>query len=452
MPIMGDEEGLVGGRYTIERRLGKGGVGEVFLAHDTQLARWVAIKRIHLETSETVLRGSAAMLEAKHLASLQHPNIVTVYDLLKHNSDVLVVMEFVNGQTLEEIESPLTMDDFVKVARQSLEGLAAAHTLGLIHRDIKSANIMLASLPTGEFQVKILDFGLAKVIDQPSLQTTDLTGSLLGSIFTMAPEQLEQRPIDARTDLYSLGCVLYRALTRRDPFLGETVAAVMAAHLQHRYEPLVRLRPDLSPKVCAWVERLFAWDPDDRPSSSSQAGVEFQECLRRPAAQRVAIGPVSGPAKPVAKRRSGLLWIVAAGVLGLLVVLGVTFFAKVNPEMPAAVETPTPAAKVRTMSFGDREEFLAKTGQAVVMEGVIGRVGENKAGTIRYLNFEGGKRGDLALVFFLKNGNTTFSMERLGEFVGQRVSVAGTVSEYQGNPQIEIADLSQITVMPPSRP
>jgi len=441
MPIEGEMAGLVGGRYHFERRLGKGGVGEVFLAHDTQLERWVAVKKIQSESGASAFRAGAAISEAKHLASLQHPNIVTVYDFIEHEGDVLVVMEFVPGQTLEEIESPLTLEDFTTLAGQALDGLSAAHHLGLIHRDIKSANIMLASLSTGPFQVKILDFGLAKVMDQPSLQTTDHTGSLLGSIFTMAPEQLEQRPVDSRTDLYSLGCVFYRSLTRRDPFQGDTVAAVMAAHLQHRHESLAALRPDLPPGVCAWVERLFSWDPNDRPASASAAAAEFRECLRRPAHRPVVMPRGPAPAKAVPKGRSSIPWVIAAVVIALGSAGWILSLRTPESNRESVVALGEPVFNAP----GDRADFLARVGKPLTIEGVIGRMGENKPGTIRYLNFEGGQRGDLALVFFLKNGNPAFSAERLGEFVGRRVRVFGTVTEFQGSPQIEIADLHQIT-------
>jgi hypothetical protein len=274
------EAELIAGRYLFERELGRGGVGSVFLAYDRQLERWVAIKRIHAEPSHSGHRSQAAVSEAKKLASLQHRNIVTVYDFVEHRSEVLVVMEYVQGMTLDRLAAPLLINDFIEFARQSLDGLATAHAMSMVHRDIKTSNFMLTNLGGGgTFQVKILDFGLAKVLDIPAPQTIDHTGSLMGSIHMMAPEQFEQRPVDSRTDIYSLGCLFYNVLTKHDAFQGETVAAVMAAHLQHRYVPLPQYRPDVPLPICEWVERMFSWDPDHRPGNALKALAELQRIL-----------------------------------------------------------------------------------------------------------------------------------------------------------------------------
>ncbi len=274
------EAELIAGRYLFERELGRGGVGSVFLAYDRQLERWVAIKRIHAEPSHSGHRSQAAVSEAKKLASLQHRNIVTVYDFVEHRNEVLVVMEYVQGMTLDRLAAPLLINDFIEFARQSLDGLATAHAMSMVHRDIKASNFMLTNLSGGgAFQVKILDFGLAKVLDIPAPQTIDHTGSLMGSIHMMAPEQFEQRPVDSRTDIYSLGCLFYNVLTKHDAFQGETVAAVMAAHLQHRYVPLAQYRPDVPLPICEWVERMFSWDPDHRPANALKALSELQRIL-----------------------------------------------------------------------------------------------------------------------------------------------------------------------------
>ncbi len=449
---------VLGGRYAVERRLGQGGVGEVWLALDTQLNRWVAVKRLHTDTLESARRAELALQEAQSLAALQHPNVVTVHDVLSSTDGVCVVMEFVQGNTLDTIagSAPLTFKDFLRVARQTLDGLGAAHRLGMIHRDIKPANVMVAGISEGDFQVKILDFGLAKVLSEPSLQTVDHSGSLLGSIHTMAPEQLEHRALDQRTDLYSLGCTLYFALTGRNPFEGDTVAAVITSHLQNRFTPLAPLRPDLPVAVCAWVERLFANAMDDRPASAAAAAAELADLTAAPKPVPArGSKPVFVDRPPAPKpARSGIPVpaLVAAGIavfvalVGGIAVLGGGRGGEANPQADqAAPAPPLPAAPAAAdVSPDDRARLLAHLGKPVVVRGTIGRFGENKSATIRFLNFKDSVRGDLALVFFVRPDEQEFTPARLRSLIGRQVTVRGTVSEYNGAPQIEISSMSQI--------
>lgn len=295
-----------GGRYQMDDTIGRGGLGEVFRAHDTQLNRWVAIKRLHHGEGESKARDTKVIQEARHLAALNHPNIVTVYDFIEDKGDLVVVMELLRGRTMQEIaeKAPLLLKDFSDFVRQTLEGLIAAHSIGMLHRDIKPSNLMLVDLPSGAFQIKILDFGLAKIVPEPSLQTMDQGGGLLGSVFTMAPEQLEGRHLDGRTDLYSLGCVAYFALTTHYPFTGATIPEVICAHLQQRRTPLAEMRPDLPVAVCEWVERLMSLSPDSRPATAGKALEEFNKALSGESplpAPAVRIAPAAEPAKPEAE-------------------------------------------------------------------------------------------------------------------------------------------------------
>ncbi len=454
---------VIGGRYTVERQLGRGGVGEVLLAWDGHLSRWTAIKRLHSDSQAAALRVEAALQEAKTLASLQHPNVVTIYDFVREEEDLVVVMEFVQGRTLEELSAPLTLEDFADVARQSLEGLGAAHGLGIIHRDIKPSNIMIADLPGGKFQTKLLDFGLAKVIMEPSLQTVDHHGSLLGSIYTMAPEQLEHRPLDARTDLYSLGCTLYWALTMRNPFEGESIPAIITAHLQHRVEPLAPQRPDVPAAVCHWVERLFSLDIDRRPASARDAAMQLQGVLGFGFTQTVPVpaatpvldmGALSQPKKPTWMVPAVAAMVVVLAALGGLAIWGSAgskdSTTAATPKTVEAPLPPLPSPKEDGLlvfpASAPKEEILDHLGKEVVIEGTISRVGENKSGTIRFLNFMGSQRGDLSLVFFLEKWEGRLTPEMLNSYLGKKVRVTGRVSEYQGNPQLEIIEATQIQV------
>ncbi len=264
-------------RYEIREQIGKGGLGAVYKAFDTQLQREVAIKRVLTAgqaTDEEVQEAADKLIaEAQTLSSLNHPNIITVFDVGQDDQGGFVVMELLKGETLDETveRGVLTQEDFTEVVYQTMEALIAAQANDVIHRDIKPTNIMVIWQASGKFQTKILDFGLAKFSKTPSVQTMDQEESVLGSIFFMAPEQFERGELDARTDLYQMGCVYYNALTGQYPFNGETAPQVMNAHLQHKVVPLDQIRPDLSPSICQWVMWLINRDIEHRPADARDA-------------------------------------------------------------------------------------------------------------------------------------------------------------------------------------
>ncbi|MCP4849136.1 MAG: protein kinase [Verrucomicrobiaceae bacterium] len=269
-------------RYQIQKKIGQGGLGAVYRAVDTQLKREVALKRLlppedseasqfSSDTAEQLLK------EATTLSALQHPNIVTIYDVGKDDKGAFVVMELLKGETFDNTveRGALTEKDFRNVVLQTMEALAAAHHAGVVHRDLKPSNLMVNWLPSGKFQIKVLDFGLAKFSKQPAAQTIDQGDAILGSIYFMAPEQFERAPLDARTDLYSMGALYHYCLTGKYPFDGDSAPQVMAAHLQHRVTPLGNLRPDLPAWMGDWVMQLISLSPADRPSSAQDALERF---------------------------------------------------------------------------------------------------------------------------------------------------------------------------------
>jgi len=269
-------------RYEIRGKIAQGGLGSVYKAHDVRMSRDVAIKRILTNFGDTSITDEATrqlIKEASALASLQHPNIVTIYDVGKDAEGPFVVMEFLTGQTLEEIitHASFTWDDFRQLAMQSLEALIAAQELHIVHRDIKPGNIMLTWLPSGKFQVKVVDFGLAKLSTKPSLQTIDQSDGVFGSIYFMGPEQFERIPIDQRVDLYALGSVFYYALTGTYAFDGENAVEVMASHLQHHVVPIQEVRAGIPLWACNWIMWLINRQPSDRPSSAREALEVFMQ-------------------------------------------------------------------------------------------------------------------------------------------------------------------------------
>ncbi|MBK1790475.1 serine/threonine-protein kinase [Persicirhabdus sediminis] len=266
-------------RYEIREKIGQGGVGAVYHAYDTQLNREVAIKRVLAEGGFEDQEGATRQLikEAAALSAVQHPHIVTVYDTGIDDDGPYVVMELINGLTLDEMveRGTLTWADFKEIALQSQEALIAAQDLNLLHRDLKPTNIMVCWLASGKFQVKLVDFGLAKFSAQPSLQTIDHGDAVFGSIFFMAPEQFERTPLDKYTDMYAMGCLYYYSLTGVYPFSGETAPEVMASHLQNRVQPLQELRPDIPAWACEWVMWHLARDIHARPQSAREALEKF---------------------------------------------------------------------------------------------------------------------------------------------------------------------------------
>lgn len=263
-------------RYQVKGKIGQGGLGDVYLAHDSQLDRDVALKRVRPPEDSAVSAAnleSDLIREARTLSSLQHPNIVTIYDVGRDDSGSFVVMELLKGETLDQVSDrgKLTVADFREVVLQVLEGMVAAQSLGLVHRDLKPGNLMVNWLASGKFQIKILDFGLARFSKSAVPQTQDQGDGIFGSIWFMAPEQFERRPLDARTDMYSLGCIFYKILTQRHPFDGTSPVDVMVSHLQHAVTPLQDLRSDVPRWMADWVMWLVSRNMDDRPNDARTA-------------------------------------------------------------------------------------------------------------------------------------------------------------------------------------
>lgn len=273
-------------RYKIYEKLGAGGVGAVFRAYDSQLKRWVAVKRLLTANEAEQDKSVEAELrrEADTLASLRNPNVVTIFDVASDAEGLFIVMELLQGEDLAHVvaRGPLPYDDFKELASQTLEGLLAAHQHHILHRDIKPENIKVERLPGGRMQAKIIDFGLARAGIRARTQTEDQEGTVLGSIFYMAPEQLTREPVDERTDLYSLGCVFYEALSGKKAFDGESMAQVIDKHVNHEIVPLQIIAPHVPPWLDAWCMRLMAQKPADRPTSAQQAMEEFRAWERMP--------------------------------------------------------------------------------------------------------------------------------------------------------------------------
>ncbi len=251
------------------------------------MQRHVALKRLVPVDAQAPTSYAQTVREATHLAAAQHPNIVTVYDLSEDAEGPFMTMELVEGETLEAVvrRGAFPLEDFQSLAQQTLEGLTAAHEAGLLHCDLKPANIMLKSGPTNSLQVKLLDFGIASFAteqDPPAAPKLGPDGNVtvLGTVEFMAPEQFEHATMTPQADLYSIGCIFYYALAAADPFLGRTINQIMMSHLEHQVTPIGLVRPDLPPALCDWLMRLICRDPAGRPTTAEQALQELKAVLR----------------------------------------------------------------------------------------------------------------------------------------------------------------------------
>jgi Tol biopolymer transport system component/tRNA A-37 threonylcarbamoyl transferase component Bud32 len=259
--------------YTIVEKLGEGGMGVVYKARDTHLDRFVAIKVLPPEKLTDAERKRRFVQEAKAASALNHPNIITVHDITSEAGVDFMAMEYIAGKALGDIipRQGMRIADVLNYAVQIADGLSKAHQEGIIHRDIKPGNIMI-----GEGgRVKILDFGLAKLADAPEqpseyestrtvLRDATERGTVVGTPSYMSPEQAEGRPLDARSDIFSFGVVLYELLSGRKPFAGATKVAIISAIVKDSPEPLSTAAPDVPRDLVRLVERCLRKDPERR--------------------------------------------------------------------------------------------------------------------------------------------------------------------------------------------
>ena len=256
--------------YRVLEKLGEGGMGEVYRAEDTRLKRQVALKVLPAELARDPERLRRFQREAEAIASLSHPGIVTIFSVEEAEGVHFLTMELVSGQRLDEMvpSGGMKLEDFMAVALPLVEALVAAHDRGITHRDLKPANIMVAD----DGMLKVLDFGLAKlrqpdtVSDETHLPTEALTqeGLVLGTIPYMSPEQLEGRPVDHRSDVFSVGIVLHEMITGERPFKGDSSASLITAILRDRPRSLARLRADVPPALERVILRCLQKDPQER--------------------------------------------------------------------------------------------------------------------------------------------------------------------------------------------
>lgn len=502
------EATLIRSRYQVLEALGHGGLGTVYYGWDYKLERPVAIKRlVHHPTGNQNLREEA-WREARTMAAIQHANIVTLYDFGEDEEGPFFIMEFINGHTLDHLaclEHVPDEDTLVEISRQVLKGLCAAHEKGIIHRDMKASNVMVTQSASGDVDAKILDFGLARFQQAPTEQTVMDDGSFLGSVFYTAPEQLNRGALDERTDLYSLGHVMYHYAAGQTAFNGDSIHQLIAAHLNETPRPLEELRPDLNKAFVQWIEWLIQKAPEHRPESTHKALESLKGITGRIPTQNASmsipqtssesetepVDPIpTAPSKPVftlsnaPPPQKGFPWFWAlvggTGTIALAAILYFAFFSNDPAPYPAAATSPpekksepspqnpaenssrtrgierAPTTTIRetttsTSTFGEKiwnpKEIASlgpHLGRRITIQGTPIELGDNRSGTAFYLNFTRNYKDSVAVVMFLSNDPDGFTRENLQPFIGRPIQVTGILDEYRGSYQIKLADLSEI--------
>ncbi|MFI1583061.1 protein kinase [Embleya sp. NPDC020630] len=276
------------GRYELGRQLGRGGMAEVLMAHDVRLGRTVAVKTLRPDLAQDPVARSRFGREAQNAASLNHPAIVSVYDTGEDRvGDELVpfiVMECVEGRTVRELlgeGNPIPLEQALRVTEGILEALEYSHRHGIIHRDIKPANVII----TNSGAVKVMDFGIARAMHSAATTMTQ-TGMVMGTPQYLSPEQALGRTVDARSDLYSSGCLLYELLALRPPFNGDTPLSVVYQHVQDDPRPPSMMDPRVPPHLDAIALKALAKNPDDRYQTADEMRMDIRRAL---AGQQVSV-------------------------------------------------------------------------------------------------------------------------------------------------------------------
>jgi serine/threonine protein kinase len=340
--------------YKVLEKLGEGGMGVVYKAQDTKLDRLVALKFLPSQLSASEQDKARFVQEAKAASALNHPNVCTIHDIQDHDGQMFIVMEFVDGQTLRERKQSFSIKQVIDIGSQIADGLAAAHEQGIVHRDIKPENIMIRK----DGIVQIMDFGLAKLRQASGASRLTKEGSTIGTIGYMSPEQVQGLDMDHRTDIYSLGVVLYELLAGKIPYQGAHETAIMYEIVNVDAPPLSSARQDIDPELDRIVLECLDKERDERYQSAKELSKDLKRFKRESGRQRIsrtsvarpAYAPPTGateaapespevPLPSLGARgsgwRGGIPWVLA-GIFFIIAVGAVFFYLR---RMPAESQT-----------------------------------------------------------------------------------------------------------------
>ena len=373
------------GHYRITAAIGAGGMGEVYRATDTTLGRDVAIKMLPASVAQDPERLARFEREARSLAALNHPNIVTIYAVEEDGGSRFLAMELVEGETLDTILAPggLPLPRFFEIAVPLADALSAAHERGIVHRDLKPGNVMV----TREGRVKVLDFGLAKLeaagsnpdlTNTPTESRADLTseGQVFGTVAYMSPEQTRGGKVDARSDVFSLGVVFYQMLTGERPFHGASAADMISSILRDTPASVTDRRADLPPHLARILRRCLEKDPRDRYQTSRDVHNELRDLRNETSAVSSAPSPRSEgtfaektiPPAPAARKRP----VLAATIV--LVLLGIALFAARRSGMfqssSRGAQAATEPRAIQSIAVLPLDNYSGDPGQDYFAEGM----------------------------------------------------------------------------------
>jgi serine/threonine-protein kinase len=315
----------IAGRYELEEVVGHGGMSTVYRAHDSLLERNVALKVLHQQYNEDEDFVERFKREARSVAQLQHPNIVTVIDRGEEDGRQYIVFEYIDGENLKELvvrKGRLDVRTALEIALEIARGLSFAHESGLVHRDVKPQNVLL----NGDGGAKVTDFGIARSLEVERSMTQ--TGTVLGTSNYIAPEQAGGKPVDAHTDVYSLGIVLYEMLTGELPFPGDNFVAVAMKHIQEPSPSVLDTRGDVPLRVAEMIDRALEKDPEQRFPTMNAFAAEVEANLteldRGEDGAVTTVVPATQRLKPQAPRRRSVSRLpLLIGLLGALAIAGV---------------------------------------------------------------------------------------------------------------------------------
>ncbi len=319
--------GTMLGPYRVLEKIGEGGMGEVYRARDSRLDRTVAIKVLPSSVALDPERRARFEREAKAIAALNHPNIVTIHAVEQADDVRFFTMEYVEGETLARAIPPrgFPLDALLRIAIPVTDAVGAAHQRGILHRDVKPANIMV----TPEGRVKVLDFGLAKICEadaspqaglQPTVEATG-EGRVLGTVAYMSPEQAEGKELDQRSDVFSLGVVMYEMATGQRPFKGDTSVSVISSILKDTPSSVTDLRPDLPRELARILKRALNKDPEHRYQTAKDLRNDLEELK-----QDVDSGIGVAPPRVAPRRKRSFKWLAVGSAIALVAIAAAAVF------------------------------------------------------------------------------------------------------------------------------